>query len=45
VIARVLQETKGNKSKAAKHLKIGYKTLQRKLKTYGIRASRPLPLR
>jgi DNA-binding NtrC family response regulator len=45
VITRVLQETKGNKSKAAKHLKIGYKTLQRKLKTYGIRASRPLPLR
>jgi two-component system, NtrC family, response regulator HydG len=45
VIERVLQETKGNKSEAAKHLKIGYKTLQRKLKTYGIRASRPLPLR
>lgn len=39
VISRVLQETKGNKSKAAKHLKIGYKTLQRKLKTYGIKAS------
>ena len=45
VIERVLQETKGNKSEAAKRLKIGYKTLQRKLKTYGIRASRPLPLR
>jgi len=45
LIMRVLQETKGNKSKAARHLKIGYKTLQRKLKTYGIRASRPLPLR
>jgi two-component system nitrogen regulation response regulator GlnG len=45
VIERVLQETKGNKSQAAKHLKIGYKTLQRKLKTYGIRASRPLPPR
>ena len=45
VIERVLQETKGNKSEAAKHLKIGYKTLQRKLKTYGIRALRPLALR
>jgi len=39
VITRVLQETKGNKSKAAKHLKIGYKTLQRKLKTYGIKSA------
>jgi len=34
VIERVLQETKGNKTKAAKYLKIGYKTLYRKLKTY-----------
>src|SRR5262249_34661155 len=45
VIRRVLQETKGNKSEAARCLKIGYKTLQRKLKTYGIRISRPVPLR
>jgi two-component system nitrogen regulation response regulator GlnG len=36
LIERVLRETKGNKSKAAKHLKIGYKTLHRKLKTYRI---------
>jgi two-component system, NtrC family, response regulator HydG len=36
VIDRVLQETKGNKSEAARVLKIGYKTLQRKLKTYGV---------
>ncbi len=39
VIMRVLQATKGNKSKAAKHLKIGYKTLYRKLKTYGIQSA------
>ncbi len=45
VIERVLQETKGNKSKAAKRLNIGYKTLQRKLKAYGIGGSRLLPLR
>ena len=45
VIERVLQETKGNKSKAAKRLNIGYKTLQRKLKTYGIGGSRLMPLR
>jgi two-component system nitrogen regulation response regulator GlnG len=36
VIERALQETKGNKTKAAKYLKIGYKTLHRKLKTYNI---------
>jgi DNA-binding protein Fis len=36
LIQRVLQATNGNQSKAAKHLKIGYKTLQRKLKTYKI---------
>lgn len=35
VIDRVLEETKGNKSEAARRLKIGYKTLQRKLKAYG----------
>jgi DNA-binding NtrC family response regulator len=39
VIARVLQATNGNKSKAAKHLKIGYKTLQRKLKIYGMKSA------
>src|SRR5262249_28161496 len=36
LIARVLQATNGNKSQAAKQLQIGYKTLYRKLKTYGI---------
>lgn len=45
VIERVLQETQGNKSKAAKRLHIGYKTLQRKLKAYGIGSSRLVPLR
>jgi DNA-binding NtrC family response regulator len=45
VIERVLQETQGNKSKAAKRLNIGYKTLQRKLKAYGIGSSRLVPLR
>jgi two-component system nitrogen regulation response regulator GlnG len=39
LIERVLRETKGNKSKAARHLKIGYKTLHRKLKTYGIKSA------
>lgn len=34
VIQQVLQEVKGNKSAAAKRLKIGYKTLFRKLKAY-----------
>jgi DNA-binding NtrC family response regulator len=36
LIERVLQATNGNKSQAAKQLQIGYKTLYRKLKTYGI---------
>jgi two-component system nitrogen regulation response regulator GlnG len=39
LIERVLRETKGNKSKAARRLKIGYKTLHRKLKTYGIKSA------
>jgi DNA-binding NtrC family response regulator len=34
LIQQVLQEVKGNKSAAAKRLKIGYKTLFRKLKAY-----------
>jgi DNA-binding NtrC family response regulator len=34
VIQQVLQEVKGNKSAAARRLKIGYKTLFRKLKAY-----------
>jgi two-component system nitrogen regulation response regulator GlnG len=36
LIQRVLQETRGNKSRAARILKIGYKTLYRKLKEYSI---------
>jgi two-component system nitrogen regulation response regulator GlnG len=36
VIQQVLQEVKGNKSAAAKRLKIGYKTLFRKLKAYDL---------
>jgi DNA-binding NtrC family response regulator len=36
LIERVLHTTNGNKSQAAKQLQIGYKTLYRKLKIYGI---------
>jgi len=36
LIEHVLEETKGNKSQAAKRLQIGYKTLYRKLQEYGI---------
>jgi two-component system nitrogen regulation response regulator GlnG len=36
IIEHVLEETGGNKSQAAKRLKIGYKTLYRKLKEYNI---------
>lgn len=36
IIERVLEETGGNKSQAAKRLKISYKTLYRKLKEYNI---------
>jgi two-component system nitrogen regulation response regulator GlnG len=36
LIQHVLQQTKGNKSQAAKLLKIGYKTLHRKLKEHTI---------
>lgn len=38
LIEHVLEETKGNKSQAAKRLQIGYKTLYRKLQEYGIQA-------
>jgi len=38
LIERVLHTTNGNKSQAAKQLQIGYKTLYRKLKIYGIDA-------
>ncbi len=38
LIEHVLEETKGNKSQAAKRLQIGYKTLYRKLQAYGIQA-------
>lgn len=37
LIEHVLEETKGNKSQAAKRLQIGYKTLYRKLQEYGIK--------
>jgi DNA-binding NtrC family response regulator len=36
LIQHVLRETKGNKSRAAKRLKIGYKTLYRKMRLYAI---------
>lgn len=36
IIRHVLQQTQGNKSQAAKLLKIGYKTLHRKLKEHGL---------
>jgi two-component system nitrogen regulation response regulator GlnG len=36
LIEYVLEETKGNKSQAAKRLQIGYKTLYRKLQEYGL---------
>jgi transcriptional regulator with PAS, ATPase and Fis domain len=36
VIQQVLREVNGNKSAAAKRLKIGYKTLFRKLKAYDL---------
>jgi DNA-binding NtrC family response regulator len=36
LIQHVLRETKGNKSQAARLLKIGYKTLYRKLKKYAM---------
>jgi DNA-binding NtrC family response regulator len=44
VIQRTLHETKGNKSEAARRLKIGYKTLQRKVHTYGLRRSPAMPV-
>jgi len=37
LIEHVLEETRGNKSQAAKRLQIGYKTLYRKLQEYSIR--------
>lgn len=43
VIQRVLRMTKGNKSRAARLLKIDYKTLYYKLKEYGIPAKEFLP--
>jgi two-component system nitrogen regulation response regulator GlnG len=38
LIEYVLEETKGNKSQAAKRLQIGYKTLYRKLQEYSIQS-------
>ncbi len=43
VIRQVLRQTKGNKSQAAKILKIDYKTLYSKTKQYGIRSREFLP--
>ncbi len=37
LIEHVLEETRGNKSKAAKRLQIGYKTLYRKLQEHGLK--------
>ena len=36
LIKHVLEETRGNKSQAARRLQIGYKTLYRKLQEYGL---------
>jgi two-component system nitrogen regulation response regulator GlnG len=36
VIAEVLQKTNGNKSQAARILKVDYKTLHLKVKRYGL---------
>lgn len=41
MIQRVLEETHGNKSRAAKQLKVSYKTLLTKIKNYGIEKSEP----
>ena len=38
-IERVLRQTRGNKSRAARLLQIDYKTLYAKLKAYGIDAT------
>jgi DNA-binding NtrC family response regulator len=38
LIEHVLEETKGNKSQAARRLQIGYKTLYRKLQEYSIQS-------
>ncbi|MBI5167035.1 MAG: sigma-54-dependent Fis family transcriptional regulator, partial [candidate division NC10 bacterium] len=43
MIQQVLQATRGNKSQAAKLLRIDYKTLHNKIKRYGIRAREFLP--
>jgi len=43
MIQQVLQVTRGNKSQAAKLLRIDYKTLHNKIKRYGIRAREFLP--
>mgnify|MGYP005844607633 CR=1 FL=1 len=43
VIQQVLSMTKGNKSRAARLLKIDYKTLYYKIKEYGIQAKEFLP--
>lgn len=43
VIRKVLEQTRGNKSQAARRLKIDYKTLYSKMKHYGIRSQEFMP--
>jgi two-component system nitrogen regulation response regulator GlnG len=40
VLARVLRETGGNKAEAARLLHIDYKTIQLKIKVYGLQTDR-----
>ncbi len=40
VLARVLRETRGNKAEAARLLRIDYKTIQLKIKGYGLQTDR-----
>ena len=40
VLARVLRETRGNKAEAARLLHIDYKTIQLKIKGYGLQIDR-----
>ena len=40
ILARVLRETGGNKAEAARLLHIDYKTIQLKIKVYGLQTDR-----